>query len=213
VSTFSNAAGSRIVEGVIATIQENKQYLSDLDGLIGDGDHGVNMNKGMTMTADQLAENPGDLHHSLKTLFGVLMESIGGSMGPIYGQFFRGMAKACKGIETIDAEVVGNMLRGARESIQKISEATVGDKTMMDTLIPAEEAYAKTVAGGGGLTEALDAMVKAARAGRDSTKDMVSRIGRSSRLGERSRGVLDTGSVSCCLILESISTSIKSLIA
>ena len=212
MSTFTNAAGSKIVDDIIAVIQENKQYLSDLDGLIGDGDHGVNMNKGMTMTALQLAENPGDLAHSLKTLSGVLMGSIGGSMGPIYGQFFRGMARACEDAETVDAEVVGTMLRGAKESIQKISPATVGDKTMMDTLVPAEEAYAKAVAGGAGLIAGLEAMVEAARAGRDSTNEMISRIGRSSRLGERSRGVLDTGAVSCCLILESISTTISSLI-
>ena len=212
MSTFTNAAGSKIVDDIIAVIQENKQYLSDLDGLIGDGDHGVNMNKGMTMTALQLADNPGDLAHSLKTLSGVLMGSIGGSMGPIYGQFFRGMARACEDAETVDAEVVGTMLRGAKESIQKISPATVGDKTMMDTLVPAEEAYAKAVAGGAGLIAGLEAMVEAARAGRDSTNEMISRIGRSSRLGERSRGVLDTGAVSCCLILESISTTISSLI-
>jgi len=88
----------------------------------------------------------------------------------------------------------------------------VGDKTMMDTLIPAVTAYSAAVGSGRSFVESLEAMRQSAIAGRDSTKDLVAKVGRSSRLGERSRGVLDAGAVSLCLILCSMAQSIESLI-
>ena len=104
MSSISTQDGSPVLSELIAAIQANKQYLSDIDGLIGDGDHGINMNKGFTLCEEQLKQDPGDLSHGLKTLGTVLMTQIGGSMGPLYGTFFRAMAKACKGQETLDAE-------------------------------------------------------------------------------------------------------------
>jgi dihydroxyacetone kinase-like protein len=86
---------------LIKAIQDNKQYLSDIDGLIGDGDHGINMNKGFTLCQEELRQAPGDLAHGLKTLSQVLMTQIGGSMGPLYGMFFKAMARACKDKEVV----------------------------------------------------------------------------------------------------------------
>ena len=208
---FSAKDGSRIVTDLIKVIQENKQYLSDLDGKIGDGDHGINMSKGAGLCAEELEKNPGDISHSLKTMSQTLMMGIGGAMGPLYGQFFRGMARACRGKEHISANDFGEMLKGAENAIRSISEADVGDKTMMDTLVPATAAYLESQDQGKSFLESLEAMRDAARKGRDSTKDIVAKVGRSSRLGERSKGVLDAGAVSCCLILESMSDSITLL--
>lgn len=209
---FSAREGSRIVTDLIKVIQDNKQYLSDLDGKIGDGDHGINMSKGAGLCAEELEKNPGDISHSLKTMSRTLMMGIGGAMGPLYGQFFRGMARACRGKEHISANDFGEMLKGAENAIRSISEAEVRDKTMMDTLVPATAAYLESQGQGKSLIESLEAMRDAARKGRDSTKDIVAKVGRSSRLGERSKGVLDAGAVSCCLILESIADSITLLI-
>jgi len=209
---FSNADGINIIYNLIKVIQDNKQYLSDIDGLIGDGDHGINMNKGFTLCADQLKDNPGDLTGGLNTLSKILMMKIGGSMGPLYGYFFKSMASACDGQETIDAETFGKMVTASKESIEKISEAKVGDKTLMDVLIPSQAAYQAALADGKSFTECLDAMTAAAQQGRDSTKDLVAKVGRSSRLGERSRGVIDAGSASCCLILETMADTIKGMI-
>lgn len=209
---FSNADGISIVFNLIKVIQDNKQYLSDIDGLIGDGDHGINMNKGFTLCADQLNDNPGDLAHGLNTLSKILMMKIGGSMGPLYGYFFKSMASACDGQEMIDAEIFGKMITASKESIEKISEAKVGDKTLMDVLIPSEAAYQTALTDGKPFSECLEAMTTAAQQGRDSTKDLIARVGRSSRLGERSRGVIDAGSASCCLILETFGTSIQTLL-
>jgi len=209
---FCLQQGSIICSNIIKTIQDNKQYLSDLDGMVGDGDHGINMNKGATLCAAALEERPGNLAHCLAALSKTLMGNVGGAMGPLYGMFFQGMAKACEGKDTIDSVVFEEMLKSGEAGIRSVSEAKVGDKTMMDTLIPAITAYSAAVGSGKSFIEGLEAMRKAAIAGRDSTKDLVAKVGRSSRLGERSRGVLDAGAVSLFLILDSMAESIESLI-
>jgi dihydroxyacetone kinase-like protein len=209
---FLNSKGSPVVFGCIKAIQDNKKYLSDIDGAIGDGDHGINMNKGFTICEQKLGDGSADLSTSLKTLGRVLLMEIGGSMGPLYGTFFIEMSKACKGKEEIDKEVFGDMLEAACAGVSNIGSAKVGDKTLMDTLVPALEAYKAAAAGGSGFDEALSAMKAAAEKGRDSTKDLVAMVGRASRLGERSRGVLDAGAVSCCLLLVSMADAIAVLL-
>ena len=209
---FSLQQGSVIGSNIIKTIQDNKQYLSDLDGMVGDGDHGINMNKGATLSAAALAEKPGDLVHNLAVLSKTVMGNVGGAMGPLYGMFFQGMAEACAGVDSVNPVVFEKMLKSGEAAIRTISEAKVGDKTMMDTLIPAVSAYSAAVGSGKSFVESLEAMREAAIAGRDSTKGLVAKVGRSSRLGERSRGVLDAGAVSLCLILDSMAQSIESLI-
>lgn len=210
---FANRDGIRIVSDLIRAIQENKQYLSDIDGAIGDGDHGINMNKGFTLCRDELLANPGNLTHGLKTLSKILVMKIGGAMGPLYGTFFKSLAAACDGVDAIDMAVFGRMLSSGREGIQKISDAKPGDKTLMDVLLPAEAAYQAAAQTGEPFRVCLDKMVEAARQGRDATKDMVAKLGRSSRLGERSRGVIDAGAASCCLILEIMAGTIGDLLA
>jgi len=210
---FANQDGIRIVFDLIRAIQENKQYLSDIDGAIGDGDHGINMNKGFTLCRDELLANPGNLTHGLKTLSRILVMKIGGSMGPLYGTFFKSLAAACDGVDAINTAVFGRMLSSGREGIQKISDAKPGDKTLMDVLLPADAAYQAATQTDEPFRVCLDEMVEAARQGRDSTKDMVAKLGRSSRLGERSRGVIDAGAASCCLILEIMGGTIHDLLA
>jgi len=212
MQTFTNNAGSVIIDKLILTIQENKQYLSDIDGLIGDGDHGINMNKGFTMCREELDKNPGDFAYGLKVLAKILMMKIGGSMGPLYGKFFKAIGVALEGKEEIGIVEMGEALKAAVDAIASISPAKVGDKTLIDTLVPALAAYEKAQTLNKSFSEALEAMKAAAIEGRDSTKDMVAQLGRASRLGERSRGVLDAGATSCCLILVTIADEAKQLI-
>lgn len=212
MTTFSNKEGAVIIENLITTIQENKQYLSDIDGLIGDGDHGINMNKGFQMCKTELKNNPGDLAHSAKVLSRILMMKIGGSMGPLYGKMFKGFASELEDKDEIGTGEFGDALNAMLTSVQSISPAQPGDKTLIDTLHPAVEAYKKAVAEGTSFDNTLDEMTKAAIAGRNSTKDMVAKLGRASRLGERSRAVLDAGATSCCLILQSMAGTIKRLL-
>lgn len=209
---FNVEKGALIVDKLIIAIQENKQYLSDIDGLIGDGDHGINMNKGFTLCREELDKTPGNLVHGLNVLSKILMMKIGGSMGPLYGKFFKSISKTIGENTEVDKELFGQVLVEINNSISTISPAKVGDKTLIDTLVPATEAYNNAVNDGKNFIDSLDEMKKAAREGRDSTKDMIAKLGRASRLGERSKGVLDAGSASCCLILETIADTIKDII-
>jgi len=212
MQAFTGTSGSIIVDKLILSIQRNKQYLSDIDGLIGDGDHGINMNKGFTMCREELDKNPGDLVHGLNVLSKILIMKIGGSMGPLYGKFFKAIALSLEKKEDIGIVELGNALKAAVEAIASISPAKIGDKTLIDTLIPAVAAFEKAQQEGKSFSEALEALKVSAREGRDSTKNMVAKLGRASRLGERSRGVLDAGATSCYLILETFSDSILGLI-
>ena len=128
---FTQEAGSLIVDRLILAIQENKQYLSDIDGAIGDGDHGINMNKGFTLCREALDKQPGDFTYSLKTLGKILMMKIGGSMGPLYGKFFLSMGKALEGVAEIGRDEFGQALKASLDSIHAISPAQVGDKTCL----------------------------------------------------------------------------------
>jgi len=208
---FTNAAGACLVPRMIAVIQANAQYLSDLDGLIGDGDHGINMAKGFTLAGEQLPEGA-DLATSLQTLGNILLNEIGGAMGPLYGSLFRAMARAARGRDTIDAACFSAMLQGALAKVRELGNAEVGDKTLLDVLAPAAEAFDGALADGKDFAVALDAMHAAAEAGRDSTKDLIAKKGRASRLGERSRGVLDAGATSCCLLLCTMAEGMKELL-
>ena len=208
---FNNSDGRVIVENLVAVIIENKAYLSEIDGAIGDGDHGINMAKGFSMAGERLEEGMG-FAESLKTLGSVLMMEIGGSMGPLYGKFFRSMAKACRDVSVIDASVFAEMLRAGYDAIVALGGAKPGDKTLIDTLEPAIGVFQSAHGNGDGFSETLLAMEDAAEKGRDSTKDMVAKLGRASRLGERSKGVLDPGATSCCLILRSMGETIRGLL-
>ncbi|MDX3924260.1 MAG: dihydroxyacetone kinase subunit DhaL [Shinella sp.] len=204
MQTFQNAGAGAIVLSMADRIIENKAYLSEIDGKIGDGDHGVNMAKGFGMAAERLKGENASLASALDTLGTVLMTEIGGSMGPLYGVMFTEFAEKIEGVGAIDAVAFSTMLHAGLEGIQSIGSAKVGDKTLLDTFVPATEAFDKAAAEGKSFAEALDALVSAAEAGRDSTRDLVAKIGRASRLGERSLGVLDAGATSCALILKEL---------
>lgn len=211
MSGFLNKDGRVVVDKLIEAIQTNKTYLSDIDGLIGDGDHGINMNKGFTLCAQRLEEGM-NLSEALKTLGRVLMMEIGGSMGPLYGTLFNKMSRACKSEETITREVFGKMLSDAMTGVSELGSAKVGDKTLMDVLIPADEAYRAALEADKDFAACLEDMKAAAEKGWLSTKDLVARIGRAARLGERSRGVLDAGATSCNLILKTMADAMIELL-
>jgi dihydroxyacetone kinase-like protein len=210
---FSNADSGDIVLAIARRIVENRAYLSDIDGLIGDGDHGVNMAKGFSLAVERLRGETRPLSTSLATVGEVLMTEIGGSMGPLYGVMFSGFADALDGVEEIDAPAFERMLRNGLAEVQSIGSAKVGDKTLIDAYAPALEAFSAATAKGESFAAALEAFVAAAEKGRDGTVDLVAKIGRASRLGERSRGVLDPGAVSCAIILRTLAEGAKSKLA
>ncbi|MDD3139697.1 MAG: dihydroxyacetone kinase subunit DhaL [Lachnospiraceae bacterium] len=209
MNAFKNANGKPVLLKIVASIQDNKAYLGEVDGLIGDGDHGMNMNKGFSLFESRFADKDFSFTEGLDALGTILFTEIGGSMGPIYGTIFMDTAEAGDDLDYITLEDLGDMLACGLKGLQGIVEANVGDKTLIDTLSPSIEALKKAATEGKNLSDALDDLKIAAQIGRDSTKDMVAKFGRSSRLGERSRGVLDAGATSCCIILTAMADGIK----
>ena len=207
--SFRNADGYPVLMKMVSAIQENKVYLGDVDGLIGDGDHGMNMNKGFTIFGERIEGKQIAFSEGLSELGNVLLTEIGGSMGPIYGTIFIAMGDSLDGLETIDRESLAKALQDAENELFDIIDARVGDKTLVDTLSPAVESLSSSSSD---FAASLKVFRKAAEDGMNSTKDLVAKYGRSSRLGERSRGVLDAGSVSCCIILQAMADGICSLL-
>ena len=201
-----------VVENLIDMLAVQRAYLSEIDGAIGDGDHGINMSKGFSQARARMAQRaqaPG-LADALDDLAITLLEGIGGSMGPLYGGFFLAMSEALSGQGDLTRENFGEALSRGVEAVQDVGNAQVGDKTLIDTLVPARDAYIAALEAGKPFSAALDEMVAAARQGQESTRMLQARIGRASRLGERSIGVLDAGATSCYFILQSMAASIQS---
>lgn len=213
MGVFKNSDGKSVLLAMVKGIQDNKAYLGEVDGLIGDGDHGMNMNKGFSLFEKRFGEKEFSFTEGLSELGNILFAEIGGSMGPIYGTILMDMADAGEDCEEIGPSELADMLSAGLSGLQEIVEAQVGDKTLVDTLSPAADCMKKAAQEGMEFSAALDQMKDAAKAGRDSTKDMVAKFGRSSRLGERSRGVLDAGATSCCIILEAMADGIKEKLA
>lgn len=195
-----NERNAKIAQAVCDAIHENAAYLSEIDGAIGDGDHGVNMNKGFLMAKERLREDM-SFSESMKTISRTLVMDIGGSMGPIYGTMFSKLAKASRKEERLTKEVFLNALQDALQGLHELAGAKEGDKTLIDTLAPATRAYEQALQEGRSYAACLRALQKGAEAGKEHTKELVAKIGRAARLGERSRGYLDAGATSCCIIL------------
>ena len=198
---YSATEGRPLVLALVETIEANRAYLSEVDGAIGDGDHGINMSKGFALARTRLAAQAVSVSDGLALIGKTLMTEIGGAMGPIYGTFFIQMSLQSKNKPVIDTETFGGMLTAARKAVEDLGGAKLGDKTIMDTLVPAQEKYQGAVSDGSNFHQALKQMADAAEQGKESTRDLVAKIGRASRLGERSRGTLDAGATSCALIL------------
>ncbi|BEP70805.1 hypothetical protein GmRootV35_53190 [Variovorax sp. V35] len=215
-ATLALAEAGPVVRDLIDAIVANRQHLSEIDGLIGDGDHGINMAKGFTgcgTRLDALGPRAASLPAAFEQLSQALMDDIGGSMGPLYGRFFLGFVDTLAPHEQLDAALFGGALAVAVANVQAMGNAQVGDKTLIDALVPARDAYAAAHANGAGFAACLQAMGAAAQQGRDATKALQARIGRSARLGPRSIGVLDAGATSCCLILQTLAASLQRRLA
>ena len=146
------------------------------------------------------------------TKVSIKAEILGGSMGPIYGTIFMEMSDKADDADDITLELFGEMLEAGLEGLYGIVDARPGDKTLVDTLFPACECIKAAAAAGKDYAEALDEMKEKAEAGKETTKDLVAKYGRAARLGERSRGVLDAGATSCCIILQAMADGMKSVL-
>ncbi|MGY1748449.1 dihydroxyacetone kinase subunit DhaL [Modestobacter sp. SYSU DS0511] len=183
-------------------VAEHRDELTRLDQAIGDGDHGTNMDRGMSAVLAALDdEPPADAAALFKRVGATLVSKVGGASGPLYGTFFLRLA-GTGGSEPWDAATFAKALRAGLDGVVARGKAEAGDKTMLDALIPACDALDAALAAGQPLGEALAAAAAAAREGRDATTAMTARKGRASYLGGRSAGHPDPGATSTTLLVE-----------
>ncbi len=199
------------LEATAAVIEENRQYLTDLDSPIGDADHGINMDRGFKKIVSKL---PGveekDIGAILKTSGMALITSVGGAAGPLYGTLLMDAGKAVAGkMELSDDDLVA-LLGAGLKGVVRIGRTNLEDKTMVDALHPAVEALKKAVADGKDTVEALHLMTDAAHQGMKATIPMQARKGRASYLGERSIGHQDPGATSSYLLLKTLMETVES---
>jgi len=192
------------------TIEKEKDYLSELDGAIGDGDHGVNMAKCFRQVKTKLGESSAeDIGALFKDVGMVVLNSVGGAMGALYGTFFLKLAQQSAGKKELNLSDLVAMLQTGEKGILDIGKAGPGDKTLVDTLSPAVRAIEAAEKHGKPLPQALADFEAAAQTGMASTKEMLAKIGRASRLGERTIGHQDAGATSCYFILRSLASAIN----
>ncbi len=194
-----------ILLGMGRVMEENKEFLTDLDNTIGDGDHGINMARGFAEVEKQAEGLAGkDIGNILKTTGMTLVSKVGGSSGPLYGTAFMkaGMTIGAKTEIGMD-DFLGGLEAGI-EGVKARGKSTTGEKTMLDSMVPALEAMKEKQAAGADVKAVLEAGVAAAEAGVEATKPMVATKGRASYLGERSVGHQDPGATSFAFLLKEI---------
>lgn len=199
------AAVAAWLQDYAAVVHENADLLTDLDREIGDGDHGFNMDRGMTKVAELDPATFPSAADYLKKAGMTVVSTVGGAAGPIYGTFFLRAAGAWA--DDLDAAGVGAALRAGLDGIVQRGKASAGDKTLVDALTPALDAYDAHV--DDGISAGLAAAAAGSAAGRDATIPMVARKGRASYLGERSAGHQDPGATSITLLIEAASRNLS----
>ena len=183
-------------------VHDNAARLTELDSAIGDADHGSNMDRGFRAVVAALDGATFDAPDALCKKAGMtLVSTVGGASGPLYGTFFLRFGGALAGAGELDGATLGRALRAGLDGVVARGKAEPGDKTMVDALGPAVDAYDAAVAAGEGVGRALTAAADAADAGCAATIPLVARKGRASYLGERSAGHQDPGATSTALLL------------
>ncbi len=192
-----------IIEGMAKKIEAEKEYLTQLDNEIGDGDHGINLARGFEAVEKKLPSLAGgDIGALLKGVGMQLVSTVGGASGPLYGTAFMKAGMACKGLTEMDGPAFVKAMEAAVDGIKMRGKATEGEKTMLDALCPALKVMQDDVAVGKSLKEALQDAAKAAEKGVEYTKTIIATKGRASYLGERSLGHQDPGATSSLYLLQ-----------
>ena len=193
----------RWVRSFAAIIVENKEYLTQLDSAIGDADHGINMDRGMQGVLAKLDGLPeSDIGSLWKTVGMTLVSTVGGAAGPLYGTLFMKFGDAAAGKSDLVPEDWAAALVAGVQGVQARGKAEPGDKTMVDALIPARDAFRGAVDEGATFADALQRSATAAEEGMKATIPWVARKGRASYLGERSAGHQDPGATSSYMLLK-----------
>jgi dihydroxyacetone kinase-like protein len=194
----------RLIRAYAGVIAENKEYLTQLDSAIGDADHGINMDRGMQAALAKLDGATGDIGELFKTVGMTLVSTVGGAGGPLYGTLFLRLGTATAGRAELQPDDWARALEAAVDGVQARGKAEPADKTMIDALGPARDAFEEAVRQGASFAEGLHRSASAAEEGMKSTIPLVAKKGRASYLGERSAGHQDPGATSSWLLVRTV---------
>ena len=195
-----------VVRTIAETAVENEKYFGDLDAVVGDGDFGYSLARGF----EKVLEGWDDLDRSdpgtfLKKTGMVITSRIGGTSGPIWGTAFMRAGMTAGDAQSLTGEQVVAMLRAGIEGIKARGQSDVGDKTLIDALVPLADTLEQQLQSGADPQAALAAAATTTRQAAEATSDMVARRGRASYTGERSRGSVDAGAMAVAVLVERIS--------
>ena len=197
-----------MVKQVALSIIDSEPLLTDADRNLGDGDHGLGMERGMKAVIEKIESSSfNQISDVFKSAGMAMMSSMGGASGALFGTLFRNGGKALDGEETLNSEGLKSFLNAANEGVKSRGGASPGDKTMIDALEPAAREASKNISLP--LYELISLVSQAADRGKDESKDMIATMGRAKTLGERSLGHPDAGACSVAIILKSMSEFIN----
>lgn len=202
---LDTAKVAEIIRAIAVRMEAEKDFLTQLDNEIGDGDHGINLARGFKSVMEKLPElEKGDIGSLLKGTGMQLVSSVGGASGPLYGTAFMKAGNVLKGKKEIEAADFAAAFEAAVGGVKLRGKATEGEKTMLDALSPAYKALTESLANSSTLKIALQKAVEAAAEGTEYTKTIAATKGRASYLGERSIGHQDPGATSSLYMLQEI---------
>ena len=193
----------RMIRSAADKIRANRDELSKLDSAIGDGDHGMTITRAMGIAEKVIEESEKqELKGLLKDVGWGVMGVDGGATGPLLGSFIMGLGNGIGEQDAIDCLTLAAMFEAGLAGVRRQSKAQIGDKTMMDALLPAVEAVRQAADGAKSIKEALREAAEAAEKGAVSTKEFQARFGRAKNLGDRTIGHQDPGATSMALIFQ-----------
>jgi phosphoenolpyruvate---glycerone phosphotransferase subunit DhaL len=195
-----------VVRTIAETAVENEKYFGDLDAVVGDGDFGYSLARGFEKLLEGWdALDRTDVGTFLKKSGMTITSRIGGTSGPIWGTAFLRAGIAAGDSAEISGEQAVAMLRASIDGIKARGQSDVGDKTLLDALVPMADTLEQQLKQGRSVADALTATAAATREAAEATKDMVARRGRAAYTGERSKGSVDAGAMAVAVIVERIS--------
>ncbi|AVQ16959.1 dihydroxyacetone kinase, L subunit [Fusobacterium gonidiaformans 3-1-5R] len=200
----------KIVEKIADEIIQNKEYLTELDRVIGDGDHGVNLARGFEEIKAQISSYSSLAYSDIFQKMGMtLLTKVGGASGAIYGTAFMSAGMYCKGKTELEKEDIVAIFKAMIEGVKKRGKASLGEKTLLDTVLPVYDLLQHRLEQGEDILSNTEEIKTVAKQGMESTKDIIATKGRASYVGERSLGHIDPGAASSYMMIKVICEEIK----
>jgi D-erythrulose 4-kinase len=203
-SIAAAAVARKAVDAIYATVEENKEYLGQIDAIAGDGDHGIGMSRGSKAAAEAANEAEGGVQTVMSAAGHAFGDKAGGTSGILWGLLLEGVGKGLGNTEAVTAERLAGAVQSSAQHLQSFSKAELGDKTMIDALVPFVDTLVGQVGEGVSISDAWRSAAEACRSAAEATASLVPKIGRARPLAERSVGTPDPGAISLALIVTAI---------